>query len=62
MESGRPFGMSTVRLKLSRRDSLRDDDEVCLSREEWCFDDEEDFFSRSEECLDEEEDLCDDFS
>lgn len=60
MESGRPFGMSTLRLKLSRRDSLLLEDEVCLSREEWCFDDEDDFFS--EECLEEEEDLCEDFS
>lgn len=51
-ESGRPLGMSTVRLKLSRRDSLLVEEEVCLSREdEWCLDDR---FSRSEECLDED--------
>lgn len=30
--------MSTVRLKLSRRDSRRDVDEVCLSRDEWLLD------------------------
>jgi hypothetical protein len=58
MESGRPFGMSKVRL--SCRDSLLEVDEACLSREV-CLD--EDFLS--EECLDElvlEEDLWEDFS
>jgi hypothetical protein len=58
MESGRPFGMSRVRL--SCRDPLLEIDEVCLSREV-CLD--EDFLS--EECLDElvlEEDLWEDFS
>jgi hypothetical protein len=52
-ERGRPFGMST--LKLSRRDSRRDEDDECLSREdEECFDDEweEDF--EDEECLEDE--------
>jgi hypothetical protein len=58
MESGRPFGMSELRL--SCRDSLLEVDEACLSREV-CLD--EDFLS--EECLDElvlEEDLWEDFS
>jgi hypothetical protein len=61
IESGLPFGISTLRLKLSRRDSRLD--EVCLSLLEWCFDER---FSRSEEeCLVElvlEEDLWEDFS
>jgi hypothetical protein len=50
-ERGRPFGMSTV--KLSRRDSRREEDDECLSREDECLDEEweEDF---DEECLDEE--------
>lgn len=64
IERGRPFGMSTERLRLSRRDSRREVDEVCLSLDEWCLDEDEDFFSE-EECLDElvlEEDLWEDFS
>ncbi len=64
MESGRPFGMSTERLRLSRRDSRREDEELCFSREEWCLDDLS-FLSDEDECFDElvlEEDLCDDFS
>ena len=62
-ESGRPLGMSTVRLRLSRRDSLLEVDEECLSFEEWCFDDRS--FLSEEECLelDLEDDLCaDEFS
>lgn len=59
-ERGRPFGMSTERLRLSRLDS-RLDDEECLSRLEWCLD-ERLSLSDDEECLDEllfDEDLCD---
>jgi hypothetical protein len=64
-ESGRPLGMSTERLRLSRRDSrLEEDDEECLSFEEWDFElevlDEECFEDR--ELSLEEEDLCEDFS
>lgn len=59
MESGRPLGISTERLRLSRRDSRREeDDELCLSRdEEWCLDlDEEELFLSDEEwCLDDDE-------
>ena len=57
VDSGRPFGMSTERLRLSRRDSRRD---VCLSRDE-CDDLVEDRRSLSETCLAEldlEEDEC----
>jgi len=62
-ESGRPLGMSTVRL-LSRRDSLLDEEEECLSRDEddECLDDEEECFEEDfsdEWCLDELEDLED---
>jgi hypothetical protein len=58
--------MSTVRLRLSRRDSLLEDEDVCLSREEEeCLDDLLSF-SLSDECFDDEEvlddDLEDDFS
>jgi len=72
VDNGRPLGISTVRLRLSRRDSLLEEEEdEYLSREE-CFD-ECLSFSLSEECLEdecdleeddlcEEEDLCDDFS
>jgi hypothetical protein len=59
-ERGRPFGMSTERLRLSRLDSRLDDDE-CLSRLEWCLD-ERLSLSDDEECFDEllfDEDLCD---
>ena len=49
VDSGRPFGMSTERLRLSRRDSRRDE---CLSRDE-CDDLVEERLSLSEECLDE---------
>jgi hypothetical protein len=53
-ESGRPLGMSTVKLKLSRRDSRRELDEECFSfeDEEWCLD--ERFSLSDEECLEEE--------
>jgi hypothetical protein len=65
VDNGRPLGISTVRLRLSRRDSLLEEDDECLSREEWCFDDRLSF-SLSEACLDEEllfeDDLCEDFS
>jgi hypothetical protein len=55
-ESGRPFGMSTERLRLSRRDSRREVEELCLSRDEWCLDD--DFLSDDDdECFDLDEDL-----
>lgn len=57
MESGRPFGTSTDKLRLSRRDSRLDDDEVCLSLEECLDDDLDEDFSLSEECLDDELDL-----
>lgn len=59
--------MSTERLRLSRRDSRREVEELCFSREEWCLDDLS-FLSYDDdevECLDElvfEEDLLDDFS
>ena len=48
------MGMSTVRLKLSRRDSRRELDEECFSfeDEEWCLD--ERFSLSDEECLEEE--------
>jgi len=49
--------MSTDKLRLSRRDSRLDDDEVCFSREECLDDDLEEDFSLSEECFDEELDL-----
>jgi len=56
--------MSTDKLRLSRRDSRLDDDEVCLSLDEWCLDDLDECLS--EECfvveLDFDEDLEDDFS
>jgi hypothetical protein len=53
--------MSTERLKLSRRDSRREVDELCLSREEWCLDD--DFLSDDDdECFDLEDDFWDSFS
>jgi len=58
-ESGRPFGISTERLRLSRLDS-RLEDEECLSRLEECLD-ECLSLSDDEECLDEllfDEDLC----
>jgi len=61
--------MSTLKLKLSRRDSRLDEEEECLSLEdeEWCL---EDRLSLSEECFEDEddldedldEDLCEDFS
>jgi hypothetical protein len=61
-DSGRPFGISTLRLWLSRRDSLLDDG--CLLLEE-CLDERE-LFSLSEWCFDEldleEDDLPDDLS
>ena len=55
-ESGRPLGMSTERLRLSRRDSRLDE---CFSRE-LCFVEDR----LSEECFDEDvfEDLLEDFS
>jgi len=54
-ERGRPFGMSA--LKLSRRDSLREEEEECLSLdEEECL--EEECFSFSE-CWRDELDLED---
>jgi hypothetical protein len=59
-ESGRPFGMSTERLRLSRRDSRRVVDEYLESRELWCLVDER---LSEEECFDEVlEDLLEDFS
>jgi len=60
MESGRPFGMSSDKLALSRRDSRLDDDEVCFSFEE-CLDDDldEDFSLDDELDLDLEEDFSD---
>jgi hypothetical protein len=61
MDSGRPFGMSTVRLRLSRREARLELDDECLSRDE-CLDER---FSLSPECFDEldlEEDLWLDFS
>lgn len=67
VDNGRPLGMSTVRLRLSRRDSLLEvEEDEYLSREE-CFDGRLSF-SLSEECLEEEcdleeeDDLWDDFS
>jgi hypothetical protein len=60
-DSGRPFGMSTVRLRLSRREARLELDDECLSREE-CLDER---LSLSPACLDEldlEEDLWWDFS
>jgi len=60
-DKGRPFGMSTERLRLSRLDSRREDEDECFSpRLEWCLDD---FLSFSddecfEEWLLEEDDLC----
>jgi hypothetical protein len=59
--------MSTLKFKLSRRDSRLELEEECLSLdEEWCLDDEEECLSLDEECFDEdedlEEDLCEDFS
>jgi hypothetical protein len=51
--------MSTERLRLSRRDSLLEVEEVCLSRDEWLLD--EPFLSDDDECFDElvlEDDLC----
>lgn len=66
-ERGRPLGMSTERLRLSRRDSrLEVEEELCFSRDEWCFD-ERSFLSDDDEdeCFDEldlEDDLCEDFS
>jgi hypothetical protein len=59
IDKGRPLGMSTERLRLSRRDSRREVDE-CLSRELCLVEDR-----LSEECLDEDEvleDLLEDFS
>jgi len=65
-ESGRPFGMSTERLRLSRRDSLLDVDDECLSLEEWDFEledlDEVCFEDLELSLEEEEEDLCEDFS
>jgi len=61
-ESGRPFGMSTDKLLLSRRDSRLELDEECLSLEEECLDDDDldECLSLSEEeCFDDELDLCD---
>lgn len=61
IESGRPLGMSTDRLRLSRRDSRLALDECFESRELWCLVDDR----LSEECLDEDddlEDLLEDFS
>lgn len=65
-ESGRPFGMSTERLKLSRRDSRRELDELCLlsfedvldrRSEDECLEDDDD------EVLEDDEDLWEeDFS
>jgi len=62
MDNGRPFGISSVRLRLSRRDSLLEVEEVYLSLEEWeCLDGRLLSFSLSEEeCLDEEWDLDED--
>ncbi len=53
--------MSTERLKLSRRDSRREVEDVCLSREEWCLD-ERFSLSDEEECFEDElvfDDRCD---
>jgi len=65
-DSGRPLGISTERLRLSRRDSLLEDEDECLSREEWCFEERLSFSFSEDECLDVEllfeDDLCDDFS
>jgi hypothetical protein len=61
IERGRPFGMSA--LKLSRRDSLREEEDECLSLdEEECL--EEECFSFSECWRDELdlEDLLEDLS
>lgn len=66
VDNGRPFGMSTVRLRLSRRDSLLEDDEEYLSREEWCLEVRLSFSLSEVWCLDEEtvldDDLWEDFS
>lgn len=63
-DSGRPLGMSTERLRLSRRDSRLEVEELCLSLEEECLE-ERSFLSDDDECFDElvlEEDLEEDFS
>jgi hypothetical protein len=53
--------MSTDKLRLSRRDSRLEVDEVCLSLEEECLDDLDECLSLSEEeCFDDELDLWDD--
>jgi len=49
IERGRPFGISTIRLWLSRRDSLLEEELECLSLDE-CL---EERFSLSEWCFDE---------
>ena len=60
-DNGRPFGISTARLKLSRRDSRLLE---CLSFEDECLDEECD--DLDEECFDDddldEDDLLEDFS
>lgn len=58
-ERGRPFGISTERLRLSRLDSRREEEEECLSLLEECL--ERLSLSDEEECfellLEEEDDL-----
>lgn len=71
-ERGRPFGISTERLRLSRLDSRREDEDECLSRLEECLerlslsDDEECFELLLEDDLWEEEceecEECEDLS
>jgi hypothetical protein len=40
IDKGRPLGMSTARLRLSRLDSRREEEDECFSpRLEWCLDD-----------------------
>jgi len=62
-DRGRPLGISTDKLKLSRRDSRLDlDEEECLSLdddEEWCFEEEECLSLDEDECFEDEDDLCD---
>jgi len=60
-DSGRPFGISTDKLRLSRRDSRLELDDVCLSRDE-CLDERLSLSPLCFEELDLEEDLCEDFS
>lgn len=54
VDSGRPLGISTVRLRLSRRDSLLDEEDEYLSREEVCLDSRLSLSRLEEECFDEE--------